>query len=264
MGVVHLLPLPGSPRSAAGIDAVCARASADAHALWAGGIRACIVENFGDAPFSRGGSDPAVIAAMTRCVLSCRAAAPGLRIGVNVLRNDARGALAIAAATGASFVRVNVHTGAMVTDQGVIEGRARETMLERRRLGAAHVVVAADVHVKHAAPLGPQSLEDAARDTWHRGLAGCLIVTGRGTGRPTAAADVDIVRAAVPAATVWIGSGVTPQTAASLRDRCHGAIVGTWLHRDGDTDAPIDVARVHAMVAAWTGPSEDRGADFVS
>ena len=44
----------------------------------------------------------------------------------DVLRNDARAALAVAAATGAAFIRVNVHAGAVVADQGILEGEAAE------------------------------------------------------------------------------------------------------------------------------------------
>src|SRR5690606_19771106 len=167
-------------------------------------------------------------------------AAPGLRLGVNVLRNDALSALSVAAAIGAGFIRVNVHSGAMITDQGLIEGRARETLLERARL-AAPVAIAADVLVKHAVPLGDVRLEDAARDTWERGLVDALIVTGAGTGRPTAPDDVARVRRALPQAPVWVGSGATPETVAALDP--DGFVVGTWLHRDADLGAPVDVDR---------------------
>jgi hypothetical protein len=212
-----------------------------------------IVENLGDAPFAAERVEAATIAAMTRIALAIRRALPDLALGVNVLRNDALAALGIATATDAAFVRVNVHTGVMVTDQGVITGRARETLLERNRLGAG-VAVAADVHVKHAAPLGDLPLADAARDTWHRGAADALIVTGRGTGLATDLADVAMVRAAVPEATVWIGSGLDPERAREARDLVHGAIVGTWLHTGERLDAPLELDRVRAMRAALGAP----------
>jgi uncharacterized protein len=248
VGVVHLLPLPGSPRRSPGLDAVLARAVADARALADGGADAVIVENLGDAPFDAGPVAPATVAAMTRAAHAVRLAAPQLHLGVNVLRNDARAAVGIAAAVGASFVRINVHVGAMVTDQGVVEGRARETLLERARLGADLRIVA-DVLVKHAVPLGPWSLEDAARDTAHRGLADVLVVTGAGTGRPTDPSHVARVRHAVPEVPVWVGSGLDPSGVATSGP-FDGAIVGTWLHRDGDLDAPLDVDRVRGMAEA--------------
>ena len=57
-------------------------------------------------------------------------------MGINVLRNDAQAAMGIAAASGASFVRVNVLSGAMLTDQGLIEGQAAELLRLRRQLEA--------------------------------------------------------------------------------------------------------------------------------
>lgn len=57
-------------------------------------------------------------------------------VGVNVLRNDGKSAMAIALCTGAQFIRVNVLAGAMVTDQGLIEGIAYELLRYRRMLGA--------------------------------------------------------------------------------------------------------------------------------
>jgi membrane complex biogenesis BtpA family protein len=230
-----------------GLAAVLDAALRDAEAL-AQGADAAIVENFGDAPFSRGAVEPSVVAAMTRIVAEIRRELPDLPIGVNVLRNDARAALSVAAATGARFIRVNVHTGAMVTDQGLVQADARATLLERQRLGA-DIEIAADVLVKHAVPLGTPDLADVARDTFHRGKARALIVTGSGTGRPLDPKDLDTVRAAVPDAFLLAGSGTDPDAAVRLRGRLVGMIVGTWLHEDGDLAKRLDPRRVRKMAA---------------
>ncbi|MEZ4241897.1 MAG: BtpA/SgcQ family protein [Myxococcota bacterium] len=248
VGVVHLLPLPGAPRPSPGLPAVLERAAADARALAAGGADAIIVENLGDAPFARTDVGPATVAMMTRAADAVRQAAPGCELGINVLRNDALAAVGIAAAVGAGFVRINVHVGAMVTDQGVVEGDARATLLERNRLGAP-VRIVADVLVKHAAPLGAWSLVDAARDTAERGGADVLVVTGSGTGRPTDPADLRAVQQAVPGVPVWVGSGLVPAEVPRFAP-LQGAIVGTWLHRDADLAAPVDPERVRAVRAA--------------
>lgn len=249
IGVVHLLPLPGAPHPGPGLDAVLRRATADAQALAAGGADAVIVENLGDAPFTAGRVDAFTVAALTRCAWAIREVAPDLPLGINILRNDATSALAAAAATGAVFVRVNVLVGAMVTDQGLIEGDARTLLLERRRLGA-DVGIAADVLVKHAAPLGTRRRVDVARDTFYRGGADALIVSGAGTGLPTDPAHVEEVRDAVPSAPLWLGSGLTPDNAATVTRHLDAAIVGTWLHADGDLRAPVDVRRVTTMKRA--------------
>lgn len=244
VGVVHLLPLPGEARAGPGIEAVVQRAVADARALAAGGVDAAIVENLGDAPFARSRVPAATVAAMTRAACEIRRAVPELPLGINVLRNDARASLGIASVVGAAFIRVNVHVGAMLTDQGLIEGDARRTLAERRRLGC-EVALAADVLVKHATPLGAPDLAQVARDTAHRGCADVLIVSGSGTGAPTDAGELAEVRRAVPGTPVWVGSGLVPDTARTLD--ADGAIVGTWLHGGGDLQAPVDADRVREI-----------------
>lgn len=250
IGVVHLLALPGAPRGSRGLDAVRRRAVDDADALAGNGCDAIILENLGDAPFTGGRVDAWTVAAMTALAMDIRGTFAG-PIGINVLRNDPIAALSIANAVGASFIRVNVHTGAMLTDQGVIEGAARETLLERNRLGG-DVKIAADVQVKHAVPLAPQAIGEVAADTADRGGADVLIVSGRGTGKPTAMADLIAVRTAV-SVPVWIGSGVTPDTAAAFGSNADALIVGTYFHEDSDLSRPVDPQRVMYMRRAMAG-----------
>ena len=119
---------------------------------------------------------------------------------LNVLRNDALSAVSIAAATGAGFIRVNVLTGEMHTDQGPIVGRAADVARLRASL-APGVLVLADVFVKHAVPPAGLTVENAARDTWERGGSHGLVVTGVSTGAATPLERVAAVRAAVPDAT---------------------------------------------------------------
>lgn len=247
IGMVHLGPLPGSVRYAGSLKRMIAAAVADAQALESGGIDALMIENYGDLPFTRGSLAPHTVAAMTAAALAVRSATR-LPLGINALRNDPRAALGVALACGASFVRVNVHTGAMLTDQGIIESDAHGTLGYRDMIGSRALILA-DVHVKHAVPLGSGSIEDAAADTVERGLADGVIVTGRATGAPSSADDIDSVRAAV-AAPVLVGSGVTSETITDLLPRCDGVIVGTWLKREGDVDAPVDRARVEALMQA--------------
>jgi uncharacterized protein len=243
VGVVHLLALPGAPRHAGGMEPVLERARRDAAALAGGGADALLVENFGDAPFFAGRVPAETVAAMALALAAVCAAAPGLPVGVNVLRNDARSALGLCAGGGASFLRINVHTGAAVTDQGLIEGRAAETLRERARLAPAALILA-DVHVKHAQPLGGGDLCEAAAEAFERGLADALIVTGQRTGSPPDPADLARVRARLPQAPLLVGSGLTAENAALLLRSADGAIVGTALKEGGRVDAPVDRERV--------------------
>lgn len=248
LGMVHLLPLPGSPRWGGSLRAVLEAALEDAKVLEAGGMDGCLVENYGDAPFTPGAADPATVAAMAAVLTGLRQVT-SLPLGVNVLKNDARAALAVAAATGAGFIRVNIHVGAVVADQGIIQGDAYGT-LRYRRLLSADVKIFADVLAKHGAPLAPLDVEQEARDAAYRGLADALIVSGKGTGEPTDLARLQAVRRAVPDRPVLVGSGATPETVRRLLEVSDGVIVGTSLKRDGKLANPVDPARVEALVRA--------------
>lgn len=247
-GVVHLLPLPGSPRWQGDLEAVVRSAVNDARAYARGGAHALFIENFGDIPFTKGSVGPETIAAMAVAGRAVREAV-ALPLGFNVLRNDARAALALCAACGGSFIRVNVLAGAMLTDQGLIEGNAFETLRYRRQV-CPEAQIFADVHVKHAVPLGSWSLEAAARDTVERGLADALIVSGDGTGLPTDLADLALVRRACPTARILLGSGVTLQNVGKYLAAADGFIVGTSLKAGGKVAQPVDAKRVAALARA--------------
>jgi hypothetical protein len=251
VGMVHLPPLPGAPGFDGDRDRIRERAVADARALVAGGVDALMVENFGDTPFYPDSVPPHVVASMTD-VVGRVADAVDEPVGVNVLRNDAVGAVSVASATGASFVRVNVHAGARVTDQGVVEGQAHETLRLRSRLDAP-VAILADVDVKHSGPLGPgRSLSESVDDVVTRGLADAVVVSGRGTGH---AVDPDRLERAAAAcarhgAPLFVGSGVTADTVATALDHADGVVVGTALKVDADPTNPVDEDRVRAVVDA--------------
>lgn len=246
IGVVHLRPLPGAPRWGGDLEEVLRSALADAEAYLEGGADGLIVENFGDAPFWGNQVPPETVASMARIATAVVARSP-VPVGINVLRNDALAALAIAQASGAVFIRVNVLTGATVTDQGLLQGPAAELLRRRRLLGAEEVRILADVLVKHGAPLAPLAMGEAVRDVLGRGGADGVIVSGSGTGLATDPGDLEAARGAAGGAPVLIGSGVTTRTAASLAAGCDGLIVGTALKRDGLVDRPVDPQRVREL-----------------
>jgi len=246
VGVVHLRPLAGAPFYGGDPAAVEAAALADAEALAEGGVDALLLENFGDRPFFPDSVPASTVAQMTALALAIRGRVP-LPLGINVLRNDAMAALAVAQAAGGAFLRVNVLAGARVTDQGVIEGRAHDLLRLRRTLGAESIRIVADVDVKHSAPLASYPLEEEVRDVLGRGGADAVIVTGPATGQSVRVEDLRRVREAAGRSPVWVGSGVTPGSIGTLAAMADGFIVGTALKRDGRVENPVDPARVRAL-----------------
>jgi len=245
IGVVHLQPLPGSPSWQGNLEAMIEFAVKDACAYERGGAHALFIENFGDIPFTKGAVGPETVAAMAAAGRAIREAVR-LPFGFNVLRNDARAALALCAACGGSFVRINVHTGAMLTDQGIIEGNAFETLRYRKQI-CPGAQIFADVHVKHGVPLGNCSIADSARDCVERGLADALIVSGTGTGVATDIADVQQVRAMCPSTKILLGSGVTSKNIRDYLPLADGFIVGSSLKADGQIYNSVDPKRVAAL-----------------
>jgi uncharacterized protein len=247
VGMIHLLPLPGSPGFKGSTDEVLDTAAADAVKLAGAGFPALLIENFGDVPFHADTSDPETIAAMT---LAARVVsdATSLPFGVNVLRNDALSALGIAAVTGAVFIRVNVLTGVMYTDQGPIVGRADE-LARRRAALAPDVEIWADVLVKHATPPPGLDIRQAAEDTVSRGLADAVVVSGPGTGLEPDLQEAGLVRSVIPKGTrLVIGSGAEAGNLGRLVEVADTIIVGSSLKADGTASSPLDMARVASFV----------------
>lgn len=261
VGMAHLPPLPGAPEFDGDRDAVRTRALEDARRLEGGGIDGLVLENFGDAPFHPDDVPKHTVAEMTAVATEVTDAVD-VPVGINVLRNDADAALSIAAAVDADFVRVNVHVGTAATDQGVLEGRAHETLRLRDRIDA-DVAILADVHVKHATPIGDRSIERAALEAVERGRADGVIVSGPGTGAETALEDVEWVADALSERCsddseppVFVGSGVTTDTVADcFAAGADGVIVGTALKEDGETTNPVSSEHVGDLVAARVADS---------
>ncbi len=248
IGVIHLLPLPTSPRWGGSLKAVFDRAEQEAVALASGGVDGIMIENFFDAPFPKSQVDPAVVSAMTLVVQRVMQLVT-LPMGLNMLRNDARSAMAVASCSQAQFIRVNVLTGVMATDQGLIEGQAHELLRYRRELGS-DVKILADVLVKHARPLGSPNLTTAVQETIERGLADGVILSGWATGSPPSLEDLELASAAAAGTPVFIGSGASWENIPQLIQAADGAIVSSSLKRRGQIEQPIDPIRVSQFVEA--------------
>ncbi|MET9301315.1 BtpA/SgcQ family protein [Micromonospora aurantiaca] len=236
---VHLLPTPGSPNYGGGIEQLYESAIGEAEAFLNNGVDALIVENFRDGPFYPGPVPPATVATVagvTREIVRM-ASVP---VGVAVLRNDAAAALSIAVATNASFIRVNVHIGAVLSAQGILTGSSHETLRLRRALNS-NVAVFADAGVKHSQPFAYPDLATEVRDL--SSVSDGVIISGELTGIETSPSDLLAARRATKA-TILAGSGVTAENLPDVFDAADGFIVGSYFKADGLASNPIDEARV--------------------
>lgn len=246
IGCVHLMPLPGSPRYDGRMAEIYNAALAEVDIFRRHSIDGLIVENFRDMPFYPGRLPTESVAALA-CVVREIVKVAMVPVGVNALRNDAGAGLAIATAAEAHFIRVNVHMGAVVADQGLLQGTAHETLRLRSAL-QSNVLIFADVGVKHAAPLAGRGLAAETRELSERGLVDAIIVSGAMTGSETQIPDIDIVRQNTPLP-VLVGSGVTPENLENVYARVDGLIVGSYFKEDGQAENLVEEKRVKAFMA---------------
>ena len=248
IGVVHLLPLPGSPSYVGDpVARIYERALADAAAYAQAGFDGLIVENHGDVPFLK----PDALGPETAAVMAVAAervrVETGRPIGINVLANAALHALAIATAAGSLFVRVNQWANAYVANEGLIEGPAAPALRYRRSLAADAVRIFADSHVKHGshAITADRSVAELTRDLeWS--LADVVIATGQRTGDAAAADEIAAIRSATTLP-LLVGSGVTPANLPEILALADGVIVASALKVDGVWWNPVDSARARAF-----------------
>lgn len=238
---IHLLPLPGSPGYGGKMNKVLGQALEEAQIFHKHKIDGLIIENFRDIPFYADKVPAETITSMTIVTHEIKKVFKG-PIGVNVLRNDANAALAIGVAAQVQFIRINVHIGAAVTDQGIIEGRAFNTLRLRKNLNA-DLLIFADVAVKHASPLGNRSIEDETRDLSERGLADALIVSGSHTGGEANIKEINKVKQNTELAVI-IGSGITDVNLNDYNSIADGYIVGSFFKTDGNASNLVEESRV--------------------
>lgn len=241
IGVVHLLPLPGSPEYT-DFNEIIDKALKDARAIEEGGADALIIENYGDRPFQKEVGKE-VVACMTAVALEIKRNTT-IGLGINVLRNDAIAALAIAKAVKADFIRVNQLFFSSITPEGIIEGNADEIMRYKRFINSSAMVFA-DICVKHAIHFA--TIEDYCANA-ERSMADALIVTGKVTGGEVSVDDLRTVREAVRMP-VFAGSGVNAENAGKILKYCDGVIVGSYIKRGGK----VDVGRVSRIVRIAKG-----------
>lgn len=252
IGMLHLLPIPGSPHydPAIGVRGIVERARREASQLVAAGFDGLIVENGWDIPFLKPEDLGPETAAVMAVVLEDLRREFDVPFGVNVLANAAAVSLAVAKAAGGSFIRANQWANAYVANEGFIEGKAGQVLRYRKALAAENVSVWADVHVKLGAHAitGDRSIADQTRDVaWFD--ADAVIVTGTRLGNEPTDAEMAEIRGATTLPIV-VGSGVRADNLGAIARFTDGAIIGSAIKTGGVWHGDIDPDGCRAIVAA--------------
>jgi membrane complex biogenesis BtpA family protein len=250
VGMVHLLPLPGSPGFANNLEEVVERAILDAQRLQEAGFDGVTIENFGDVPYPVGPGPLERSVALT-VVLSELRRVLSVPIGLNVQFNDYVAELTIARVGRADFIRVEAFVDNVMTPGGPAYACAPGLARLRATLPGPPVHIFADLHVKETMPLAPTSLVVSARNAELAG-AQALIVTGSATGAATPLESVAEARrgSSLP---ILVGSGLTAGNALSTLAVADGAIVGTATKSGGFAANPVALELAREIVQAARG-----------
>lgn len=249
IGVVHCPAFPGAPRyRGASMESIYDACMRDVDAYVSGGLNGLIIENHGDIPFSK----PDDIGPETTGFLSVIAdrviRSVDIPVGINVLANAPIPAFATAVASGAAFIRVNQWANAYVANEGFMEGRAAQAMRYRSSLGANHVKVFTDTHVKHGAHaiVSDRSVTELTRDLAFFD-SDAIIATGQRTGNAVDTEQLHELRRATELP-LLIGSGVTAANLPELLPLVDAVIVASSLKKQGDWWNEVELERVQEMV----------------
>lgn len=246
IGMVHLPASPGQPRHAdTPFETVVDGVRRDIEALQAGGIDGVMYCNEADLPYatSVGPEVPAFMAA----IITATRADLSLPFGVNVLW-DPYASLAVAAATGASWIR-EVLTGMFDTDMGLLSPDPAAIFACRSRLGIGDCALFANIAPEFARSIADRDVASRARGAAYFGFD-ALLISGPMAGVAFDLGDLRAARDAVPGVPVLANTGVREANVAETLQYADGAIVGSSLKVDGDIWNPIDPDRVRRLVAA--------------
>jgi len=254
IGVIHLQALPGTPGGGQSLAAIADAALREAECYSAAGFQGIMIENTHDRPYVQRTAGPEIIAAMTFVAGEIRRAIT-IPLGVQVLAGANTASLAVAHATGASFVRAEGFVFAHVADEGLFSADAGPLLRYRRTIGAESVRVFADIKKKHSAHAitGDVDIAETAKAAEFF-LADGVIVTGVATGQETDADEVNAVSQAVTIPTL-VGSGITPDNLVRYPG-AQGLIVGSWVKQQGLWSNPLDPERVRIMAERFAAAGE--------
>lgn len=245
VGMVHLPPLPGAANYDGGpVADLCARAVREAQVLEAAGFGWLLLQNTHDAP-TRETIPAAGLAAMASIGRAVRDEFPG-HLGVNVHKNDGPGALAVAHAIGASFVRVKVLVGLWVGPEGLLAGNAAAVADLRRHLGA-DIEIWADLGELTSLPTAPIGRDVLADWAERFGGADRLIVTENSIEASVAAVLEARSGSRLP---VLIGGRTSADNVEQALANSDGVIVGSCLRTGGSTEGDLDPAQAERYMRA--------------
>jgi membrane complex biogenesis BtpA family protein len=245
IAMVHFPGLPGRPRHdrEGGAGRLLDIVGRDLDVLQDAGVDAVLFCNEADIPYQLevGPEIPAAMAA----VIGELHRSIRVPFGINVLW-DAKASLAVARATGATFIR-EVLTGVYESDLGMITPALGEVAAYQEAIGAGDVALFGNITPEFSSSIGTRSVADRARSASFLGLD-AILISGPEAGVPFAMSDLRTAKTAVPQTPVLANTGVRAERLADILAIADGVIVGTSLKVDGVTWNPVDPDRARRFM----------------
>ncbi len=248
IGMIHVDPLPGTPRFNQAMPDIIAKARAEALIYQKAGVDMLMIENMHDIPYLNKIVGPEVTAAMTVVGYEVKQAT-GLRCGLQILAGANKESLAAALAAGLDFIRAEGFVFGHVADEGYIDACAGEVLRYRRQIGADKVLVLTDIkkkHSSHAITADVDIAETAQAAEFF--LSDGVVVTGVATGQEANLEELKQVKAAVQIP-VLVGSGVTIENVERYFAVADALIIGSYFKQGGHWTQTVDFERVKTFMA---------------
>jgi len=250
IGMVHLLPLPGTPKYRGSLDEIYDRALEEANLLESSGMDALLVENMHDVPYLKKGNGPEILACMSVICAKIKEQSK-LPCGVQILAADNVKALCCAKSAKIDFIRAEGFAYAHIADEGIIESDAGTLLRYRKMIEADEILVFTDIkkkHSSHSITSDTSLLETAKAAEFF--LSDGLIITGHSTGDPVDEQALRAIKDQV-STPVLIGSGITAENIGQYAALADAFIVGSYLKKDGLWFNEIDKERVERLVGEF-------------
>jgi membrane complex biogenesis BtpA family protein len=246
IGMVHLLPLPGTPFYQEGnLEQALEKAVADATALYRGGADGCLVQTVDRVYPAADEADYARVAAMAAIVKAVAdATSPEFQIGVQIMFNALKASIAVAKVCGGSFLRCTALVGATLTAAGIVEANPLDFLTYRARISAQHIKLIAEVNSMHFQWLGDKPTAEIARMAARLGAAAVEVAHPE---EETNNRLVWEIKQAMPTLPVILGGHTTHENVARRLAKADGVFVGTCLKADG-RGGRVDMERVREYV----------------
>jgi len=240
IGLVHGKPLPGSPLYKQNDSEILDSLEYDLIALQEGGIDAVMFANENDRPYQNS-VNPVTVASISYFVGKLKQEIE-VPFGIDIAF-DPIATLAVAKATGASFVR-EIFTGAYAGDLGIWNTNCSEYLRYRRSIDADYLICVYNIMAEFVSSLDNRPIDRIAKSIVFSSLPDAIAISGNITGESV---DLDLlkkVKKTVTNVPVFVNTGVNIKNIEKMYAESDGIFIGTGLKIDNKTFQKVDKKKV--------------------